>query len=105
MVRTQHNAWIHLGVSVVVVVTGALFGLSGLEWAIIVLAIVGVWSAEALNTAVELLADAVSPDHHPLIGQAKDVAAGAVLVVALGATVVGLVVFGPHLLLALGLVE
>ena len=85
--------------------TGALLGLSGLEWAILVLAIVGVWSAEALNTAIEFLADAVSQDHHPLIGQAKDIAAGAVLVVALGAAAVGLVVLGPHLLEALGWVD
>jgi diacylglycerol kinase len=105
MVQTQHNAWIHLAITVAVIVTAVVVGLSGLEWVALVLAIVGVWSAEALNTAIEFLADAVSPDHHPLIGRAKDVAAGGVLVVAVGASVVGLVVLGPHLLVAVGLVD
>jgi diacylglycerol kinase (ATP) len=105
MVQTQHNAWIHSAITGAVIVTAAVVGLTGLEWVALVLAIVGVWSAEALNTAIEFLADAVSPDHHPLIGRAKDVAAGGVLVVALGASVVGLVVLGPHLFVAVGLVD
>ena len=57
-----------------------------------------VWVAEALNTALELLCDAVSPDFHPLVGKAKDVAAGAVLISAMGAATLGFIVFGPHAL-------
>ena len=61
------------------------------------LAVMAVWTAEALNTAFEFLADVASPNYHPLVGKAKDVAAGAVLISAIGAVVIGLLVFGPHL--------
>lgn len=67
------------------------------EWCLIVLACAAVWTAEALNTAFEFLADATTKEFHPVIGQAKDVAAGAVLVTALAAAIVGLLVFAPHL--------
>jgi diacylglycerol kinase (ATP) len=68
------------------------------EWCWIVLAIMSVWTAEALNTAFEFLADVASPEFHPLVQQAKDVAAGAVLLSAIGAAVIGLLVLGPPLL-------
>ena len=98
LLRTQHNAWIHALASVLVVAAGLWLGLSALEWCVVVLAMAVVWSAEAMNTALELLADAVAPDHHPLVGRAKDVAAGGVLLASIGAAVVGLVVFVPKLL-------
>ena len=92
---------VHLRVHAVATVgalgLGGYLGLGRLEWALVVLAIGAVWSAELLNTAVEALTDLVSPEYHALAGKAKDVAAGAVLVVALGALVVGLLVFGPLL--------
>ena len=72
--------------------------LSRLEWCCIVLAIVGVWTAEALNTAIEFVTDLASPEFSNLAGKAKDVAAGAVLVAAVGAVTIGLLVFGPRLL-------
>ena len=50
-----------------------------------------------MNTALELLADVASPEFHPLVEKAKDVAAGAVLLSAIGSVVIGLLVFGPHL--------
>ena len=95
---TQHNAILHLIATIAVVVLGLFFDLSLIEWALIALTIAAVLAAEALNTAIEFLGDAISPDHHPLIGKAKDVAAGAVLLVALGALAVGLLVFVPHFL-------
>jgi diacylglycerol kinase (ATP) len=61
-----------------------------------------VWTAEALNTALEFLADAASPEFHPLVGHAKDVAAGAVLISAAGAVVIGLLVLGPHVIALVG---
>lgn len=97
MLRTQHNAWIHLAATVLVCAFGLYVRLDRTEWCWIVVAIVSVWTAEALNTAFELLADAASPEYHPLVGKAKDVAAGAVLVAALGATVIGVLVLGPHI--------
>ena len=60
-----------------------------------------VWSAESFNTALESLGDVASSEHHPKIARAKDVAAGAVLIAAIGASVVGVLVFGRRLLLLL----
>lgn len=102
MLRTQHNAWIHLASTIVVVSGGLWFGLSRDEWIWLVLAIVAVWTAEALNTAFELLCDVASPEFHPLVKQAKDVAAAAVLITAFGATIVGLLVFAPYLTVLFG---
>ncbi len=96
MLASQHNAWIHAVATVCVGVAGVLFGLSWSEWCWIVLAIVAVWTAEALNTAIEFLTDVASPNFHPIAGKAKDVAAGAVLLAAVGAIIIGLLVFGPR---------
>lgn len=98
LVATQHNAWIHAVATVVVCALAVGLGISAGEWLAVVLAIASVWSAEAMNTAFEALCDVVSPDHHPLVRRAKDVAAGAVLVSATGAATVGLIVFAPRLL-------
>jgi len=97
MIRCQHNAWIHLVVTASVVAAGLFFQLSRGEWCWIVLAIAIVWTAEALNTAFEFLADAASPNFHPVVKEAKDVAAGAVLVTAVAAVVIGAIVFLPHM--------
>jgi len=97
MLRSQHNAWIHLVATVAVTGLGFAVGLSTAEWCWIVLAIMSVWTAEALNTAFEFLADVASPEFHPLVKHAKDVAAGAVLIAAVGAGVIALLVFVPHL--------
>jgi len=97
MLRTQHNAWIHAAATAAVAVTGSALRLSASEWCWIVLAVMAVWTAEALNTAFEFLTDVASPAFHPVAGHAKDVAAGAVLIAAIGAVVIGLLVFGPHL--------
>jgi diacylglycerol kinase (ATP) len=97
MLATQHNARIHAAATVAAVATGALLQISRNEWLAVVLAIVAVWTAEALNTAFESLCNVASPDFHPLVEGAKDVAAAAVLS-AVGAVVIGLLVFGPRLL-------
>jgi diacylglycerol kinase (ATP) len=98
MVATQHNAWLHAVATVVVVAAGVLVGLSRFEWCWIVLAIVSVWTAEALNTAFEFLTDVASPTFHPIAGKAKDVAAGAVLLAAGGAVIIGALVFWPKVI-------
>jgi diacylglycerol kinase (ATP) len=98
MLRSQHNAWLHAFATLCTLLTGALLGLSGGEWCWVVLAIMAVWTAEALNTALEFLADVASPEFHPLVKQAKDVAAGGVLIAAIGSVCIGLLVLGPHLL-------
>ena len=102
MIASQQNAWIHAVATVVVAVLGVWLGLSTAEWSWIVLAVVAVWTAEALNTAFEFLTDLASPAFHPLAGKAKDVAAGAVLISAVGSILIGLLVLGPHVLHWLG---
>lgn len=99
--RTQPNVWIHALAMVVVIGMGWYFQVSSTEWAVLLLCITLVLAAEAFNTSIEFLTDLASPEFHPLAGHAKDVAAAAVLISALGSIVVGLVVLGPYLLEAI----
>ncbi len=96
--RSQINARIHLAATLLVAGAGLFFRLSGLEWCVIALCIAMVLVAEAFNTALEQLTDLVSPGHHPLAGKAKDLAAGAVLLAALGAAAAGAIIFLPKIL-------
>lgn len=98
MVRTQPNFLVHLAAMCVALVAGAALRLSPPELAIIVLTVVVVLAAECVNTALEALCDVASPDYHPLVKRAKDVAAAAVLVAALGAVVIAVLLFAPHFL-------
>lgn len=100
MIRGQHNAWIHAAATAAVVAAGLVVRLSAGEWCWVVLAIAIVWTAEALNTALEFLADVASPSFHPVVRDAKDVAAGAVLITAVAAAIIGVIVFWPHLVTA-----
>lgn len=97
MLRTQRNARIHAAVSVAVLAIGTVLPLERADWCCLLLCIGFVWGAEAFNTALELLADAACPEYHPLIGRAKDVAAGAVLATALTAAAIGLLILLPPL--------
>lgn len=97
VVRTQHNAWIHLTATAGVVGLGGWLDVSRTDWCWLIVAMTLVWGAEAANTALERLADAAIPDHNPLVGDAKDAAAGAVLVAAIGAAVIGLLTLGSPL--------
>lgn len=92
---TQPNSQFHLAAALVVVAAGCWFGLSTLEWVAVILCIACVIAAEAANTALEYLTDLVSPEYHPLAGKAKDAAAAAVLIMAIGAGVVGILIFWP----------
>jgi len=93
LLRTQPHARWHLLVSLGVIVLGFVFQVSRGDWLALVLAMALVWTAEALNTAIELTCNAITLEKHPLIGLAKDVAAGAVLLASLFAVVVGAIVF------------
>jgi diacylglycerol kinase len=97
MMRSQHNAWLHAIATVVVCLVAFYLDVTRDEWCSIVLTMVAVWSAEALNTALEFLANAVAPTPHPLIKKAKDVAAGAVLLAVAGAMIIGVLILGPRL--------
>ncbi len=95
--RTQPNARIHLFATVTVVLAGIYFTITTVEWCLVALSIAGVLSAEAFNTAIEDLTDLASPEQHPLAGHAKDLAAGAVLLIAIGAATVGALIFLPKI--------
>ena len=96
MIRCQRNAWIHAAATLIVLAAAFLFHVSAADWCWIILAVSIVWTAEALNTAFEFLADAASPEFHPLVRDAKDVAAGAVLITAIAAAIIGAIIFWPY---------
>jgi diacylglycerol kinase len=95
--RTQRNARVHISMAILAILLGILLHISAVEFAMVFVAITGVFIAEMFNTVFELCVDLASPDYHPLAKIAKDVAAGAVLLSAMLSVVIGLFVFGPHL--------
>ncbi|MDZ4679082.1 MAG: diacylglycerol kinase family protein [Saprospiraceae bacterium] len=98
LVGNEPNMRIHLVAMCVVLFAGAWFAITPAEWVMIVLSIVIVIGGEAMNTAIEHLADVVSPGFHPLVKKAKDVAAAAVFLLALGAALVGTIIFLPRII-------
>lgn len=96
MLRSQHNAWLHALATIMVVLLAAWVGISTIQWCIIILCIGLVWSAEAVNTALEALCDAVHPEQHPQIKVVKDVAAAAVLLMSVAAALIGAIIFLPY---------
>ena len=89
LVKSQPNARVHAAATIVAIGLGAWLGLDACRWAVLAITIASVWSAEALNTAVEDTLDLTHPDNDPLAKSAKDVAAAGVLLAALGAVAVG----------------
>ncbi len=96
MLRTQHNAWVHLVASIVVVALGFALRVGTDAWRWLIVAMALVWVAEAMNTAFEHLCDVVSPDFHASVQRSKDIAAAAVLVCAIAAAVLGTLTFWPY---------
>ena len=96
-IKTTHNAWIHLALFALAIFLGSYFGISKIEWMLLVLAGGFVIVAEAFNTAIEIDIDLTSPDYHPYAKDTKDVAAGAVLLAALTSLTVGLLIFVPYI--------
>ena len=97
VLKTQQNAWIHSLIATLVILLGLWLQLPARDWAILVLTIAMVFTAEFINTAIEAVVDLASPAHHPLAKVGKDVGAAAVLVAALAAVLVGLLILGPPL--------
>lgn len=93
----EHHAQLHLLATLAVFALGAWVGLSRADWQSLLLVVALVWLAEGLNTALEHLCDAAVPEHHPLVGKAKDVAAGSVLIAAAFAVAMGALIFLPYL--------
>jgi diacylglycerol kinase (ATP) len=94
----EHNAWIHLAATFLVIILSILLRPTGWEIISLVLVTGLVWVAEFFNTAIENLSDMVSEEDHPRIGFIKDVAAAAVLVMALVALITGCIIFIPKIL-------
>ncbi len=96
-VRTQRNARIHLVIAILAIGAGLWLRISPVEWALVFVAITGVFIAEMFNTVAEACVDLATQEFHPLAKVAKDVAAGTVLLNAVLSIIIGLFVFGPHL--------
>jgi diacylglycerol kinase (ATP) len=101
MLRTQHNAWVHLVATALVVVLGLVLRVSADDWRWLVAAMALVWSAEATNTAFEHLCDVVSPGFHESVRRSKDIAASAVLICAIAASLLGALTFWPYIVAAM----
>ena len=96
--KSQPNAKIHLFIGIIAISGGIFFQISSIEWCLVILSCSLVLFAEAVNTSLEYLTDLACPQYHPLAGKAKDVAAGAVLISAIGAAIIGFIIFLPKVL-------
>lgn len=97
LLANEHNARIHAVATLCVIIAGFIFDICAMEWVAVVISIGMVFAAEAFNTAVEYMADFISPGHNEYIGKAKDVAAGAVLILSVCAVVIALIIFIPKI--------
>ncbi len=97
VLRTQRNAWIHTVVALAVLITGLWLELPARDWAVLILTIALVFTAEFVNSAIEAVVDLASPEIHPLAKIGKDVGAAAVLVAAIASVLIGLLILGPPL--------
>ena len=97
LVRTEHNARLHVAAAALVALLAGGLRVSAPDWRWLLLCVAAVWAAEAFNTALERLCDRVSLARHPLIRQAKDMAAAAVLLTCLGAVGIGALTLWPYL--------
>lgn len=98
LISGEHNAWIHCAAIVVVTIAGFYFNITRGEWIAVIVCFGLVLSAEGFNTAIEKLTDLVSPERHPIAGDVKDIAAGAVLICAIAAAIVGFIIFLPYII-------
>jgi diacylglycerol kinase (ATP) len=96
-ISNEHNMRIHLFAALLAIGAGFYFQLTFGEWIVLVFAIGFVFAAELFNSAIESIADFISPGHHIDIGKIKDLAAGAVLVSAIAAIIAGILIFWPHI--------
>ncbi|WP_434511380.1 diacylglycerol kinase family protein [Desulfitobacterium sp. AusDCA] len=96
--KTQKHFQFHILAGSIVIIAAGMIQVTRLEWVLLFIAIGSVLAAEVINTAIELVVDLVQPNYHPIAGMAKDVAAGAVLVAAIQAVIIGFLIFGPPLM-------
>lgn len=99
VIRTQKNAWIHAVATILTLLFALWLQIPLRDWAVLILTIAIVWTAEFLNTALEVVVDLASPSLHPLAKVGKDVGAASVLIAAVSAVVIGFLLLGPPLIL------
>lgn len=97
-IRSTHNMWVHIFVSVLALYLGFILSISSIEWILIIFCIGFVVLAETINTAIEIDIDLTSPQYHPYARDTKDVAAGAVLITVFMSIIVGCIIFLPKIL-------
>ncbi len=102
MVKEEKSLWVHLFVTLVVIIMGFAFNISSSEWIAVIFAVVLVIGFEILNTAIEYLVDIVSFEYNVKAKKIKDVAAMATLVVTIGAVIIGIIIFGPEFIALFG---
>lgn len=98
VMKSQANFKIHLLAASIAILAGYYFNISTIEWCIIIGCIALVLSAETFNTAIEHLTNLVTPEYHFLAKKTKDAAAGAVLLIAIGVAIIGIIIFFPKIL-------
>lgn len=98
VVRTQHNIWIDIILAIVAVLLGFTLSIGATEWMILVIVISIVLAAEVFNTAIEIIVDFISPQRNDRAGLIKDISAGAVLITATGALIIGIIIFLPKII-------
>lgn len=96
--RYENNMLIHLAAAVLVVLANILLQVKQTEWLVTLILIGLAWMAEIFNTAIEKLADRITTNHDPLIGQVKDLASGAVLIICIFAVICAAVIYVPYML-------
>lgn len=94
---TEHNAWIHAGLTVLVLALSVVFNISGMEWCLVIIVTSAVWITEIINTAIEKMMDHITPERHPLVKLVKDLSAAAVLIAAAAAVITGCIIFIPKI--------
>ncbi len=100
--KTEIHGKFHIFFAIFVIIAGLFFNINMTEWSLVVITISAVIGAEAFNSSIERLTDLASPDYHPLARDTKDLAAGAVLILAIGAVIIGFIIFLPKVLHWLG---
>ena len=98
MLRTQHNAWVHLVATIAVIALGFALQVNTDAWRWLIAALALVWVAEAMNTAFEHLCDVVSPQFHESVKRSKDIAAASVLVCVVASSLLGAITLAPYVL-------
>ncbi|PQJ18543.1 MULTISPECIES: diacylglycerol kinase [Nonlabens] len=97
LILSEPSIQVQAIIGVVMTIAGFVFNITRLEWMIQCMCIGGIMSLEGLNTAIEGIADFIHPEFHEKIGRIKDIAAGAVFITAITASIVGLIIYIPYI--------